>query len=64
MKKSTIAMIIMYVAYGTVFLIVGSELDSSSLSGFLFIAVMLILFFLVIFSKGIDNWLKSLDEKD
>ena len=64
MKKSTIAMIIMYVAFMTVFLIVGSELDINSLSGFLFIAVMLILFFLVIFSKGIDNWLKSLDEKD
>jgi len=63
MKKSTIAMIVMYLAYGSVFLIVGSELDMDSLSGFLFMAVMLILFFLVIFSKGIDNWLKSLDDE-
>jgi len=63
MKKSTIAMIVMYLAYGSVFLIVGSELDMDSLSGFLFMAVMLTLFFLVIFSKGIDNWLKSLDDE-
>ena len=61
MKKSTIAMLIMYIAFGSSFLLVGFELEKGSMAQNIFMVIMLVLFFLVIFNKGIDRWLKSLD---
>lgn len=65
MKKSSIAMLMMYIAFGSSFLIVGFELERGSVAQNLFIIIMLAVFFLVVFNKGIDRWLKSLDgERD
>jgi hypothetical protein len=55
----------MYIAFGSSFLIVGFELERGSVAQNLFIIIMLAVFFLVVFNKGIDRWLKSLDgERD
>ena len=61
MKKSTVAMLAMWLAFGFSMLLIGEELEMDSLAGKAFIVIMTLLFFLVIFNKGIDRWLKSLD---
>ena len=56
-------MLVMWLAYGCTFLLIGKELEVDSLAGKAFGVIMALLFFLVIFNKGIDRWLKSLDGK-
>ena len=63
MKKSTVAMLVMWLAFGSSIILISKELAMGSLAGKAFIVIMTLLFFLVIFNKGIDRWLKSLDGK-
>ena len=53
MKKSTLAMLAMWLAFGSSMLLIGEELEMDSLAGKAFIVIMTLLFFLVIFNKGI-----------
>ena len=55
-------MIAMYLIYGTIFLVVGRELDRGTLAFNLFLALMILVFFLIVFSKGINQWLERLDD--